>query len=122
KVEGWRSPRRRRRPASRQYTPCKMRYLRMLSNSIAAGCLATAFVLTVVLQLNPAVSLGRGSLVPLVTPVGLFYAFHLTVICYVLLVVRQIVAREVFSPAWLSVGVLVGLGALATAAGAALMW
>ena len=98
-----------------------MRYLRMLSNSIVAGCLATAYVLTVVLQLNPTVALDRAGLAPLVTTVGLFYAFHFTVICYVLLVVRQILAREVFSPAWLSVGVLVWLGALAAAAGAALM-
>ncbi len=39
-----------------------------------------------------------------------------------LLVVRQLVAREPFSPAWVSVGVLVWLGAAASAAGAALMW
>ena len=39
-----------------------------------------------------------------------------------LLVVRQLLARELFSPAWISVGVLVWLGALAAAAGAALMW
>lgn len=99
-----------------------MRYLRMLSNSIAAGCLATAYVLTVVLQLNPTLPLHPVRLAPLVTTVGLFYAVHLTVICYVLLVVRQLLAREVFSPAWLSVGVLVWLGALAAAGGAALMW
>ena len=99
-----------------------MRYLRMLSNSIAAGCLATAYVLIVVLQLNPALPLDPARLVPLVTTVGLFYAVHFAVVCYVLLVVRQLAAREVFSPAWLSVGVLVWLGALAAAAGAALMW
>ena len=99
-----------------------MRYLRMLSNSIAGGCLAAAYVLTLVLQLNPTLPLHPVRLAPLVTTVGLFYAFHLTVICYVLLVVRQLLAREVFSPAWLSVGVLVWLGALAAAGGAALMW
>jgi len=99
-----------------------VRYLRMLSNSIAAGSLATAYVLTVVLQLNPTLTLGRVSLAPLVTTVGLFYVVHLTVICYVLLVVRQLLARELFSPAWLSVGVLAWLGALAAAGGAALMF
>ncbi len=99
-----------------------MRYLRMLSNSIAAGCLATAYVLIVVLQLNPALPLDQARLAPLVTTVGLFYAVHFTVVCYVLLVVRQLAAREVFSPAWLSVGVLLWLGALAAAGGSALMW
>lgn len=99
-----------------------MRYLRMLSNSIAAGSLATAYVLTLVMQLNPALPLDPARLGPLVTTVGLFYAVPLAVVCYVLLVARQLAARELFSPAWLSVGVLVWLGALAAAGGAALMW
>ena len=99
-----------------------MRYLRMLSNSIAAGSLATAYVLTVVMQLNAALPLDPARLGPLVTTVGLFYTVHFAVVCYVQLVVRQLAAREVFSPAWLSVGVLVWLGALAAAGGAALMW
>ena len=94
----------------------------MLSNSLLAGLLATSYVLTLVLQLNPALPLNPIRLMPLVTTVGLFYAVHLTVICYVLLVVRQLLAREVFSPAWISVGVLVWLGALGSGAGAALMW
>ena len=99
-----------------------MRYLRMLSNSIAAGSLGTAYVLILVMQLNPALPLDAARLGPLVTTVGLFYTVHFAVICYVLLVVRQLAAREVFSPAWLSVGVLAWLGAVAAAAGAALMW
>ncbi|MES1255844.1 MAG: alkaline phosphatase family protein [Acidobacteriota bacterium] len=99
-----------------------MRYLRMLSNSVAAGCLATAYVLVVVLQLNPAIPFQPAVLGSLVTTAGLFYVVHCTVICYVLLVVRQLLAREFFSPGWLSVGVLVWLGAAAAAAGAALMW
>jgi hypothetical protein len=99
-----------------------MHYLRMLSNSIAAGSLAAAYVLIVVLQLNPTLPLDQARLAPLVTTVGVFYAVHLAIICYVLLVVRQVGAREVFSPAWLSVGVLLWLGALAAAGGAALMW
>ena len=41
---------------------------------------------------------------------------------YVLLVARQLLARELFSPAWLSIGVLSWLGALSAAAGSALMW
>lgn len=99
-----------------------MRYLRMLSNSIAAACLATAYVLALVLHLNPALSLQPVRLAPLAATVGLFYAVHLTVGFYMLLVLWQLLAREVFSPAWTSVAVLAWLSAAASAAGAALLW
>ena len=99
-----------------------MRYLRMMSNSLVAGLLTTSYILVLVLQLNPTVPLQAARLAPLFATVGLFYALHATVICYVLLVIRQVLAREVFSPAWISVGVLVWLCTLASAAGAALMW
>ncbi|PYR55007.1 MAG: hypothetical protein DMF85_20720, partial [Acidobacteria bacterium] len=92
----------------------------MLSNSLVAGALATAYVVVLVLQLNPSLPLSAVRLLALVTTIGLFYAVHLTVIFYIVLVVRQILATEVFSPAWVSVGVLVWLGAAASAAGAAL--
>jgi hypothetical protein len=94
----------------------------MLSNSVAASALTTVYVLTLFLQLNPALELTRAGLRPLFTTIGVFYGLHLTAICYVLLVARQIAAREVFSPAWFSVGVLSWLGAIASAAGASLMW
>ena len=38
------------------------------------------------------------------------------------LVVRQVFSRDVFSPGWVSIGVLTWLGAAAALAGAALMW
>ena len=94
----------------------------MLSNSVVAAMLATGYVVVLVLQLNPPLGLGPSRLLPLVTTIGLFYAVHLTVIFYILLVVRQLLATEVFSPAWVSIGVLVWLGAAAAAAGAALVW
>ena len=78
--------------------------------------------MVLVLQLNPTLSLHPLRLLPLALTVGLFYAAHLTVIFYVWLVVRQLFARELFSPAWTSVAVLSWLGAAAAAAGAALMW
>ena len=94
----------------------------MFSNSMAAATIATAYVIVLVLDLNPALPLHPLRLAPLVATVGLFYAVHLTVIFYILLVLRQLLAREVFSPAWVSVGVLVWLIAMAAAAGALLMW
>jgi hypothetical protein len=77
----------------------------MLSNSIAAAALATAYVIALVLHLNPSLPLHPARLAPLVATVGVYYIVHLTVIFYILLVVRQLIAREVFSPAWLSVDV-----------------
>ena len=99
-----------------------MRYLRMLSNSMAAAALATAYVIALVLHLNPNLPLHPSRVVPLIATVGLYYFVHLTVIAYILLVVRQLLAREVFSPAWISVDVLTWLGAMAAAGGALLMW
>ena len=99
-----------------------MRYLRMLSNSMAAAALATAYVIALVLHLNPTLPLHPSRLAPLVATVGLYYLVHLTVIFYILLVLRQLFAREVFSPAWVSVDVLTWLSAMAAAAGAMLMW
>ena len=94
----------------------------MLSNSVVAATLGASYVMALVLQLNPTLSLQPRRLLPLVLTVGVFYAAHLTVIFYVWLVVRQLFARELFSPAWTSVAVLSWLGAAAAAAGAALMW
>ena len=78
----------------------------MLSNSIVAGALASCYVLVLVLQLNPRLPISPGDLIPIAGTIGLYYAVHLTVIFYVLLVLRQLFARELFSPAWISVGVL----------------
>jgi hypothetical protein len=94
----------------------------MLSNSIAAAALATSYVIALVLHLNPNLPLHPARLAPLLATVGLYYVVHLTVIGYILLVLRQLFAREVFSPAWISVDVLTWLGAIAAAGGALLMW
>jgi hypothetical protein len=94
----------------------------MLSNSVAAAALATAYVIALVLHLNPTLPLHPLRFAPLVATVGLYYVVHLTVIFYVLLVIRQLLAREVFSPAWISVDVLAWLSAIAAGAGAVLVW
>jgi predicted AlkP superfamily phosphohydrolase/phosphomutase len=94
----------------------------MLSNSIAAAALATAYVIALVLQLNPSLPLHPYRFAPLMATVGVYYIVHLTVVFYTLLVARQLLARELFSPAWLSVDVLTWLCAIAAGAGAVLMW
>ena len=99
-----------------------MRYLRLLSNSLAAAILATCYVLILLLQLNPRLPLDPRRLVPIAESVGVFYVVHLMAMFYAMLVTRQLLAREPLSPAWISVGVLSWLGAIAAAAGSALMW
>jgi len=94
----------------------------MLSNSAAAGAFAACYVLILFLQLNPRLPLDPVALAPLAMTTGLFYAVHLTAVFYVILVARQLLARELFSPAWISIAVLAWLGAVASGAGAALMW
>ena len=94
----------------------------MLSNSIAAAVLATGYILVLLLQLNPRLPLNPVRLVPLAETFGLFYVVHLTAIFYVILVARQLLASELFSPAWISIGVLAWLGAAASTIGSALMW
>jgi predicted AlkP superfamily phosphohydrolase/phosphomutase len=94
----------------------------MLSNSVVAGALATGYVLVLLLHLNPRLQIEPRQLTSLSATVGLFYLIHFTALFYVLLVLWQLVAREVFSPAWLSVRVLARLAALSAAAAALLVW
>ena len=99
-----------------------MRYLRMLSNSVIAGGLASGYLTALVLQLNPAVPLEPATLTPLAITLGVAYGANLTVVFYALIVLRQILAVEVLSPGWLSVRLLSWLGTIAAGGGAALMW
>ena len=94
----------------------------MLFNSMSAAGIATTYVLALFLHLNPHLPLHPARLTTIVATVGLYYVVHLTVIFYVLLAVWQLLGREVFSPAWTSVGVLTVLCGTASAAGAVLMW
>ena len=99
-----------------------MRYLRMLSNSMIAAGVASGYLTTLVLQLNPSVSIEPATLLPLATVLAVAYGVNLTVLFYALIVMRQILAVEVLSPGWLSVRLLSWLCTIAAVAGAALMW
>lgn len=99
-----------------------MHYLRMLSNSVIAAAVASGYLTTLFLQLNPSVSIEPSTLVPLATVLVVAYGANLTVVFYALIVLRQILAVEVLSPGWLSVRLLSWLCTIAAAAGASLMW
>jgi hypothetical protein len=94
----------------------------MLSNSLVASVLAACYVLVVILQLNPTLPLHPLRIAPLALAVMPFYIVHGGTVCYLLLLIRRLFAREHFSPAWVSVSVLSWLSAVVAAAGAALMW
>jgi hypothetical protein len=99
-----------------------MRYLRMLSNSVIAAGVASGYLTTLFLQLNPGVSIDPSTLIPLASVLAVAYGANLTVLFYALIVLRQILAVEVLSPGWLSVRLLSWLCTIAAAAGATLMW
>ena len=99
-----------------------MRYLRMLSNSVAVAALAAGYIVVLVLQLNPSIPLTPRGVFPVLVSLGAFYVVQLTLFFYVALVLRQVLSSERHSPAWISIGVIVWLGAAGAAAGAALMW
>jgi hypothetical protein len=89
---------------------------------MAAALLGAGYVFAVVLQLNPTLPLDPVRLMPLALTVVLFYAVHLTAFFYACLVLRELLASEPFSPAWISVSALSRLAAASAAAGALLMW
>lgn len=99
-----------------------MRYLRMLSNSVIAGGVASGYLTALVLQLNPSVPLDPATLLPLALALGAAYGTNLAVLFYALIVLRQILAVEVLSPGWLSVRLLSWLCTMAAGTGAGLMW
>ena len=94
----------------------------MLSNSVIAAGVASGYLTTLFLQLNPSVSIEPTTLLPLGTVLAIAYGANLTVLFYALIVLRQILAVEVLSPGWLSVRLLSWLCTIAAGAGAALMW
>ena len=99
-----------------------MRYLRMFSNSALGGALGAAFITILVLQLNPQLPLSWSVVAPLYGLIALFYAVHLAVAFYALLVVWQLAVSTVHSPGWISLRLMSWIGTLVVSAGAALMW
>ena len=99
-----------------------MRYLRMLSNAALGGALGAAYVTVLLLQLNPQVPLESPGVWRWFVRMLLFYGTHLTVLFYVLLVLREILGSRMLSPAWISVRVLAWLAAITAGAASMLMW
>jgi hypothetical protein len=99
-----------------------MRYLRMLTNASAGAFLFAAYIVVLVLQLNPAVPLVSMTTVRWTGTVMAFYVPWVTVALYVVVLGRDLVAAEPLRPAWISVRLLAWLGTMAAALGAVLTW
>jgi predicted AlkP superfamily phosphohydrolase/phosphomutase len=94
----------------------------MFTNACAAGMLAAAYVIVLVLLLNPTLPLNPWPLVPLIASIGAYYSSGVAVAVFLALILRHLFGRGRVSPAWVSVNVLVWLSAIVSAAGAAVMW
>jgi hypothetical protein len=94
----------------------------MLSNAIAAGVLAAAYIAVLILQINPALRLDAPGVWPLIGAVLLVYGIHLAVAFYAATVLRQLLATEPLSPGWLSHQLLGWFCTAAASAAAMLMW
>jgi hypothetical protein len=99
-----------------------VRYWRLLLNSALAGCLMAAYLAVLFLQINPAVLLRPGTVGPLYGVLLLSYGLLFAFVCYVAIVIRQLLATEPLSPGWVSFRVLVWLSVVASGIVATLMW
>ena len=99
-----------------------MRYLRMLSNSLVAGAMAAAYLVVLVLQLNPALPLYDTAPWGLIFTIWAGYGLNFSALFYALIVAQQLLAAEASSPGWFSVRLLAAFGATASTLASALMW
>ena len=96
-----------------------VRFLRMLSNAVIAGSLASGYLTLVILHLNPSFPLTPPAVLPLAVAMEVAYGINLAAVFYALIVARQLMASEVLSPGWLSVRLLSWLCTIAASLGAA---
>jgi hypothetical protein len=99
-----------------------MRYLRMLLNAVAGGVLGATYLVVLVLQLNPQVPIASVTVVRWFVKLVAFYGLYLSVVVYLLLLIREALASRPLSPAWLSVRLLAWLSAACAAAVAVITW
>lgn len=99
-----------------------MRYLRMMTNAVAGGILVAAYLIVLVLQLNPRMPLVSVAALRWAGAVLAFYTPYVSVGLFFLLLFRELMAGRALRPAWLSVRVLAWLGAFGAGGAAAITW
>jgi len=99
-----------------------MRYLRMVTNAVAAGCLAAVYLTILVLQINPHVSVVSATALRWFVALLALYGPYLSVLILLLILAREAIASRPLQPGWLSIRILAWLSAAAAVAAAALTW
>ena len=94
----------------------------MLLNAGIAGGIFAAYLTVLVLQLNPSVPLRPGTVGALAVPILLLHGTFAALLFYAVLLVRNLFAETVLSPAWVSFQLLVWLSLIAAGVAATLMW
>jgi Type I phosphodiesterase / nucleotide pyrophosphatase len=94
----------------------------MLTNAIAGGILGAAYLLVLVLQLNPQVPTVSVTAVQWFMTMIAFYGLYLSVAIMLVILVREALATRPLAPAWLSVRLLAWLGAAAAGTAAIVTW
>jgi hypothetical protein len=94
----------------------------MLSNSVIAGALASAYLTILVLHLNPSFPLVAEAVLPLGLTLAIAYGTNIAALYYALIVIVQMMTTEVLSPGWLSVRLLSWFCTTAAAFAAVVMW
>src|SRR5580765_8534391 len=99
-----------------------MRYLRMVTNALAAGFLAAVYLTVLVLQLNPHVPMISATALHWFVALLALYGPYVSVIILLLILAREAIASRPLYPGWLSVRILAYLSAAAAAAAALVTW
>lgn len=99
-----------------------MHYLRLFTNALAGGVLVSLYVAVLVLQLNPRLPIVSLTAVSWFGAALSFYAPYTTVVLYVLLLARDVLAVRPLRPAWFSVRLLAWLGAAGASVAAGVTW
>ncbi|MDQ3069999.1 MAG: alkaline phosphatase family protein [Acidobacteriota bacterium] len=99
-----------------------MRYVRMLTNAMAAGALAATYITVLLLQLNPRLPLASAETAAWFRVLLSFYGLHTSIAIFAMLVVRDMIAARALAPAWISVRLIAWMAALLAGGAAAGCW
>ncbi len=99
-----------------------MRYLRLLSNAIVAGLVGAAYLTVLLLQINPDLSLSGRAIGEWYVALVTLYGVHTAVVCYLAMMLLELVGLPVPAPAWISVRLQAWIASVACGAAAVLTW
>lgn len=94
----------------------------MLTNAVAGGVLVAAYLVVLVLQLNPQIPIVSLTSWRWLRVIVALYGLYLTVGVMLVLVIREAIASRPLNPAWLSVRLLAWVSAAGAVAASILMW